>query len=131
MTRGGVIAAGVGAIVGLLTCAAFAEVRSHDPRWVAPPEPAHRANPLAGRTDVVAGGAKVFQERCTQCHGASGEGSEQAPDLTQPSVHAQTDGALFWKISSGNAHAGMPPFSFLPSAQRWQIVLYLRTLSAK
>lgn len=36
------------------------------------------------------------------------------------------DGALFWKISSGNAHEGMPAFSFLPELQRWQLVLQLR-----
>ena len=41
-------------------------------------------------------------------------------------VQVQTDGALFWKISSGNTRAGMPTFSFLPEPQRWQLVLYLR-----
>jgi hypothetical protein len=44
----------------------------------------------------------------------------------QPDVQAQSDGALFWKISSGNTHSGMPAFSFLPEPQRWQLVLRLR-----
>ena len=41
-------------------------------------------------------------------------------------VQAQTDGALFWKLGSGNARAGMPTFSFLPEPQRWQLVLHMR-----
>jgi hypothetical protein len=44
-------------------------------------------------------------------------------------VQVQTDGALFWKISTGNTRKGMPAFSFLPEAQRWQLVLRLRTLA--
>ena len=41
----------------------------------------------------------------------------------------RTDGTLFWKVSSGNTHGGMPSFSFLPEAQRWQLVLHLRALA--
>jgi hypothetical protein len=44
-------------------------------------------------------------------------------------VQAQTDGALFWKISGGNSHQGMPAFSFLPDPQRWQLVLHLRAIA--
>lgn len=32
------------------------------------------------------------------------------------------------KITSGNTHGGMPSFSFLPKAQRWQLVMHLRAL---
>jgi len=35
---------------------------------------------------------------------------------------------LFWKMTNGNPDRGMPSFSKLPELQRWQIVLYLRTL---
>ena len=45
-------------------------------------------------------------------------------------VQAQTDGALFWKIASGNTRRGMPTFSYLPEPQRWQLVLALRGLQA-
>jgi mono/diheme cytochrome c family protein len=105
-----------------------AQAREHDPTWVAPEDAAARPNPLAGRTELAAGGRKVFLDRCETCHAADARGSDKAPDLTQPAVQAQTDGELFWKISAGNAHAGMPTFSFLPEAQRWQLVLYLRGL---
>jgi hypothetical protein len=42
-------------------------------------------------------------------------------------VQEQNDGALFWKITSGNTRTGMPTFSFLSELQRWQVVTYLRS----
>jgi mono/diheme cytochrome c family protein len=104
--------------------------RPHDPQWTAPSEDAGKVNPLAGRPETTAGGRKVFGERCATCHGETGQGTAKAPDLTQPAVQAQTDGELFWKISSGNTRSGMPSFSFLPGPQRWQLVLHLRAASA-
>ena len=103
-----------------------ARVRDRDAEWTAPSAESSRINPLASHTGVAAGGAKLFRQRCSTCHGVDGRGSRKAPDLTQPDVQAQTDGALFWKISSGNSRAGMPAFSYLPELQRWQLVLHLR-----
>ena len=103
-----------------------AQSRDRDPGWSAPPEAHARVNPLLGRPDAARGGGKLFQQRCTMCHGDDGRGTARAPDLTGRDVQDQTDGELFWKISTGNAHAGMPTFSFLPALQRWQLVLYLR-----
>lgn len=112
------------------TAALFAaeQVRERDPGWVAPERAAARINPIAGRTDLAAGGRKVFLDRCAMCHGEDGRGTDKAPDLRQPGVQAQSDGELFWKISSGNTHEGMPAFSFLPEGQRWQLVLQLRSV---
>jgi len=107
------------------------QVRERDPGWTVPPQDDSRSNPLAGRPETAGGGGKVFQQRCASCHGGDGRGTSRAPNLGQADVQAQTDGALFWKISSGNAHTGMPAFSFLPEPQRWQLVLHLRTLSAE
>jgi mono/diheme cytochrome c family protein len=102
------------------------QVRERDKSWVAPPDDAARLNPLDGRSDAIAGGTKLFRHRCATCHGDDARGTTKGPDLSNPDVQEQTDGTLFWKISSGNAHKGMPSFSFLPEAQRWQLVLQLR-----
>ncbi len=99
-----------------------------DPAWQPPASAAARANPLAGSTQYAAGGRKLFQRHCAQCHGAEGQGLKKAADLQLPVVQEQTDGALFWKITNGNLPRGMPSFSWLPEMQRWQIVLFLRTL---
>lgn len=104
-----------------------AQVREHDSRWSAPLSARMRANPIANRTDTVAGGARLFDQRCANCHGPDAQGGTRAPDLTQSVVQAQSDGALFWKITSGNTRTGMPSFSFLPELQRWQLVQHLRS----
>jgi mono/diheme cytochrome c family protein len=116
----------VAIVTGCWPEAAILQVRERDASWVTPPAASLRANPLQNRPEAAAGGGKLFEQRCTTCHGEDGRGSAKAPDLTQPDVQAQSDGALFWKISSGNTHAGMPAFSFLPELQRWQLVLHLR-----
>ena len=107
---------------------AAAQIPGHDPDWIVPAPASSRANPLANRPGVAAGGRKIFEQRCAACHGRDGSGTPKGPDLTQLPVQAQTDGELFWRISSGNARAGMPTFSYLPEAQRWQLVLHVRTL---
>ena len=103
------------------------KVRERDASWVAPADRNARANPLANRPDAVAGGRKLFHQRCSTCHGEDGRGTAYGPDLTTAEVQAQTDGALFWKISSGDTRTGMPGFSFLPEPQRWQLVLHVRS----
>jgi mono/diheme cytochrome c family protein len=107
--------------------ATAAQVREHDSEWSAPSRARMRANPLANRTDTLAGGARLFDLRCANCHGQDAQGGTRAPDLTHPVVQAQSDGALFWKITSGNTRTGMPSFSFLPELERWQLVQYLRS----
>ncbi len=99
-----------------------------DPSWQAPPAAAAKPNPLAGSPELAAGGRKLFQRNCASCHGLEGQGLKKAADLRLPVVQQQSDGALFWKITNGNTRRGMPGFSGLPEEQRWQIVLFLRTL---
>lgn len=118
--------AGPGAIDWTSVAVVVAQVRQHDVSWRAPAAAGAKVNPLLNRRDAAAGGGKLFQQRCTTCHGDGGRGTAKGPDLTLPRVQAETDGELYWKISSGNTHAGMPAFSFLPALQRWQLVLHLR-----
>jgi len=117
----------------LVACSAVvltqAAPRARDTTWEAPPSAAARVNPLTDREEVASGGAKIYRQRCATCHGDSGEGRAKAPSLHDAAVQAQTDGALFWKISSGNSRAGMPAFSLLPEPQRWQLVMHVRALS--
>ncbi len=101
-----------------------------DPEWRAPAEAASRENPLASRPELAAGGKKLFVRNCVECHGRDGTGmeSKHSADLQLPIVQEESDGTLFWKITNGNAKRGMPSFSKIPELQRWQIVLYIRTL---
>jgi mono/diheme cytochrome c family protein len=103
-----------------------------DPDWRPPAEAATRRNPLASKPEAAAGGEKLFKRNCVECHGEDGTGlvKKHAADLQLPVVQQQSDGALFWKITNGNTDRGMPSFSRLPELQRWQLVLYLRTLKS-
>lgn len=101
-----------------------------DLAWRAPAEAAVRRNPFAMRPEAAAGGRKLFIRNCVECHGTNGTGIEKkhSADLQLPVVQQQSDGTIFWKITNGNLAHGMPSFSKLPEAQRWQIVLYIRRL---
>ena len=103
-----------------------------DPNWRPPGDAVSRANPLAQRPEAAAGGEKLFKRNCVECHGPDGSGlaKKNSADLLLPEVQSQSDGALFWKLTNGNTDRGMPSFSRLPELQRWQLVLYMRTLQA-
>jgi mono/diheme cytochrome c family protein len=121
-----------GACLLLLLSVLFGQNISYqpDPGWRVPPEAAARANPLASKPKTAAGGKKLFLRNCVECHGEDGSGlvKKHAADLQLPIVQSEPDGALFWKITNGNPDRGMPSFSRLPELQRWQLVLYLRSL---
>ena len=101
-----------------------------DSNWRPPAEAESRRNPLADKPQAAAGGKKLFMRNCVECHGEDGSGiaKKHAADLQLPVVQKQSDGTLFWKVTNGNPDRGMPSFSNLPEAQRWQLVLFLRSL---
>jgi mono/diheme cytochrome c family protein len=101
-----------------------------DPGWRAPRGAVDRTNPLANRPGAAAGGRKLFMRNCVECHGKDGTGmvKKHSADFELPVVQQQSDGTIFWKITNGNTDRGMPSFSKLPELERWQLVLYLRTL---
>ena len=103
-----------------------------DPQWIAPIAASAKTNPLTNKPEAAAGGRKLFLRNCAECHGPNGAGMEKkhSADLQLQLVQQQSDGTLFWKITNGNASKGMPSFSRLPELQRWQIVLFIRSLNA-
>jgi len=115
-----------------LTCVVAGQNATYrqDPNWRAPADAASRTNPLAQKPEAAAGGEKLFKRNCVECHGAGGSGlaKKNSADLLLPEVQSQSDGTLFWKLTNGNTDRGMPSFSRLPEMQRWQLVLYMRSL---
>jgi mono/diheme cytochrome c family protein len=105
--------------------------------WTAPPETREQASPLPAGEAAVEAGRALYEKRCRSCHGEQGRGDGRAAaymrvkprDLTVEEVQAQTDGELYWKVTTGRRP--MPGFeSKLGDEERWQVVAYVRELAA-
>lgn len=80
--------------------------------------------------DDRARGAVFFRSQCASCHGADATGGAGGPNLTTGTFrHAASDEGLFKVITKGVAGTPMPGFS-MNGREIWQIVGYLRSLSA-
>ena len=131
-----------GLILGVLAAAAFLFLNSADSeepslgvKWVAPAAQSQKTNPVKADSSSIAAGQKIYMQRCAKCHGETGKGD--GPDavelklhpakFTGSSIHEESDGALYWKISVGKK--GMPDFGKrLSPTDRWNVINYLRTL---
>lgn len=96
----------------------------------APAKAAARANPYAGQVPAWRAGRKLFERECSACHGKLGAGTEGKPVLASPEVSDAKPGAIEWLLRNGSIVRGMPSFSRLPEARRWQIVTYVQTLAS-
>jgi len=86
-------------------------------------------NPLKGRPDAIAAGQKLFTSMCSGCHGAEAEGG-RGPNLEDGQIlRLKGDHRLFDSIRKGMEGGDMPPFD-LPEDQVWQLLAFIRSLSA-
>lgn len=94
-----------------------------------PPKDHARLNPLAAKPESVSAGALIYRDHCEQCHksDAMGDGHKK-PALRTDRIKSATDGDLEWFLRQGDLGHGMPSWSSLPQAQRWQLVRYLRSI---
>jgi len=88
-----------------------------------------KRNPFEIDPDAIAAGSKLFGQHCMECHGKKAEGTPRGADLRTEEVQQATPGALFWILTNGVVRRGMPVWSKLPEAQRWQIVTFLTSFS--
>ncbi len=88
-----------------------------------------RPNPMANHPEAVAAGGLIYRDHCLECHKADAQGDgRKKPSLRTDRIRAVTDGDLEWFLRQGDRGHGMPSWSSLPEAQRWQLVAYLRSL---
>ena|SRR6185503_15074936 len=98
-------------------------------KWQAPAEAVAKPNPESRNPAASTVGRKRYMRLCVTCHEENGDGhAKSAADLRCPVVQNLSDGALFWKITKGNPTKGMPTFETLPENERWDLVVFLRTL---
>ena len=107
-------------------------------KWTAPASANSYQNPYQGNANATAEGKNLYNQLCAICHGNKGKGDGLAGMTLKPRpsnfrsmpVQAQTDGAIYWKITQGR-----PPMASYKEAlteqQRWQLVNYIRQLGGK
>jgi len=104
-------------------------------KFTAPTTADAMQNPLKGKESATTNGKLSYTTYCVPCHGDKGKGNGVAAaglstppaDHTSAKVQDQTDGAIFWKIYTGNNP--MPSYKTLTQTQIWELVNYIRTLS--
>jgi mono/diheme cytochrome c family protein len=104
--------------------------------WTAPAAADTIKNPLKGKAETIALGKKTYTTFCVVCHGDKGRGdgiaagglNPRPADHSSAKFQKQSDGAIFWKLTSGR-----PPMASyaktLTATQRWQVINYMRTLA--
>ena len=102
--------------------------------WVVPASEKAKKNPVSGDRKSVERGRSVARANCVPCHGETFKGNGPAAialnpkpaDWTSPRVQDQSDGELFWKISTGRG--AMPSWKHLPEKERWAVLRFIKTL---
>ncbi len=83
-------------------------------------------------------GKKVYDAKCTLCHGAAGKGdgpagaslNPKATNFTDKAKMTKSDDELFKIISDGSKGTSMIGYAGSTSeADRWNLVAYIRSLS--
>lgn len=132
LTRAGVVLG-----LGVMALGGYTASAQAQAAWDAPAAEKAKKNPLPADAKTVAQGKKVAEVNCASCHGAGGKGNGVAAaalnpkpaDWTSAKVQAESDGEIFWKISTGRG--AMPSWKHLPENDRWALVRYVRSLGGK
>ncbi len=106
--------------------------------WEAPSSADSINNPLAGIVEATKKGENIFNQYCVPCHGSGGQGNgptaatlnQKPANLTSERVQAQSDGDIFWKMSTGRGTMAAYK-NILSKNQRWELVDYIRLLGNK
>ena len=128
-------------VLALLTAAysiGSAQADSLSEKWLSPAPSAAKKNPIAATQESIGVGQKIYAKTCTMCHGKSGDADGPAvielnihpARLSDPNLANESDGSLFWKITTGKKP--MPAYGKrLSESDRWNLVNYVRTLSKR
>lgn len=97
---------------------------------------ADQKNPLAVNDENLIAGAQVYRDHCAVCHGVPGQPKTdiaagmfpKPPQLLEGSdmVTDDPEGATHWKVNNGIRLSGMPGFTQLSDAQKWQVTMLLK-----
>lgn len=101
--------------------------------WIVPEDQSATINPSEYNLENVKKGKDLYMANCKSCHGDAGKNNSLPlvplpPDVTSEKMHLNTEGGLYYKITSGKG--GMPQFeSTLSEDDRWRLVNYIMNYS--
>jgi mono/diheme cytochrome c family protein len=111
-------------------------VISHEPSLGALDSLSAIPNPTAPTEASLQNGRKYFQINCSVCHGLAGAGDGKAasfgvpaPSLLTDRAKGLTDGYIYGMIRNGRGL--MPTYDRIESADRWDVVNYVRGLQGQ
>ncbi|HET7585954.1 MAG TPA: cytochrome c [Gemmatimonadaceae bacterium] len=111
-------------------------VVSHAPNPATIDSMASLPNPTPPTERSLANGRKYFQINCSVCHGLAGAGDGTAvkfgvpaPSLMTDRAKGLADGYIYGIIRNGRGL--MPTYDRIQSADRWDVVNYIRGLQGK
>ena len=116
-------------IVSILFLACTLSASAQTVPWVVLADQADKKNPLGIEPKNIALGRNIFKRTCVACHGekADGKGLIQSASLIDEKFQKQSDGAAFYKITTGRDK--MPPFgTILKGDEIWSVINYLRVM---
>jgi len=93
-------------------------------------------NPLSATPEILANGKTYYGYYCLFCHGDTGHGDgpvgqsyvPKPADLAAAKIQSRSDGQLLRAMLAGTGHEPVLE-RVVPPEHRWQIVLYVRSLS--
>ena len=119
------------ALVGIMVSLSIAKSQSV---WSVPEDKAKKVSPFKFDKESQKKGELIYQRNCISCHGTPGKNNFTAlvPPPGDPATdkfQKQTDGALFYKMTTGRVV--MPSFKdVLSETERWQIISFFRSFNA-
>jgi mono/diheme cytochrome c family protein len=99
--------------------------------WIVPEENREKAAPFRFTGEMQQQGENLYLKNCQSCHGLPGKNNfaklmPSPGDLSGDRVRLQTDGEIFYRITTGKTP--MPEFrNILSKEERWWIISFLRT----
>lgn len=116
----------------------FKTINKIQESWKAPASADTLKSPFPANPQVLREGEKLYNIFCVSCHGPNGLGDGspgkfkiEPANFHRKEVAAQTEGALFWKLSTGRGRS-MPAFgAALSDEKRWQLIAYIRQFPKK
>lgn len=128
-------------VVFTLALGAAVAAQGRQGGWNVPATAKDEKSPLTVNDAVLAGGKRIYEQKCQRCHGKTGKGDgpdaeaehKEDMDLTVASRAARNpDGVVFYKIWNGRPSPKMPAMSEEATKEQvWAVVAYTQSLRGK